>query len=35
MPDTNDQRLILTIYVIRNTIYYIHPFLSPGGRGLG
>ena len=22
MPDTNDQRLILTIYVIRNTIYH-------------
>ncbi len=22
MPDTNDQRLILTIYVIRNTLYY-------------
>jgi len=21
MPDTNDQRLILTVYVIRNTIY--------------
>jgi len=21
MPDTNDQRLILTLYVIRNTVY--------------
>ena len=36
MPDTNDQRLILTIYVIRNTIYHIHPHLpSPFlGRGI-